>query len=312
MFGYEKADEGIGLNVFKFLLPGYRWKVFKDLMRVYSGEWGFVAAYEVKTKDGRPFWAETLGRKIRYQGKAAELVILRDITERRRMEEALYEAKRDLEKKVEERTKEIKAANEELRESFEKVRRLLKGAIDALSSAVEARDRYTAGHQERVAKLACAIGVKMGLSEEQVNGLYMASVVHDIGKIRVPAALLSKIEPLTEEEFEIIYSHAQCGYEILKTIEFPWPVARIVQQHHERMDGSGYPLGLSGKDILLEARILAVADVVEAISFPRPYRKALGLETALKEISDKKGVHYDPDVVEACLKVFEDSDFKLE
>ncbi|MDP8258349.1 MAG: HD domain-containing protein [Candidatus Aadella gelida] len=312
MFGYEKADDGIGLNVFKFLAPEYRWRVIKDLVRVFSGNWGFVAVYKVLTKDGDPFWVETLGRKIKYQGKVAELIILRNVTERREMEEAIENAKHDLEKKVEERTEEINRTNEELQHSVEKVEKLLKGAIDALSSAVEARDRYTAGHQERVAKLACAIGRKMGLPEEQINGLYMASVVHDIGKIRVPAALLSKEGPLLREEYEIIYTHAQCGYDILKTIEFPWPVARIVQQHHEKMDGSGYPLGLSGKNILLEARILAVADVVEAISFPRPYREALGIDYALREIFEKKGNLYDVDVVDACISLFREKKFTFD
>jgi putative nucleotidyltransferase with HDIG domain len=177
---------------------------------------------------------------------------------------------------------------------------------------VERRDPYTAGHQHRVANLAAAIANEIGLSEEQIDGVRMASVIHDLGKIHVPAEILSRPGRLTENEFSIIKTHPQTGYDILKTEEFPWPVAQIVLQHHERMDGSGYPSSLSGEEILLEARILAVADVVEAMASHRPYRPALGIDKALEEISKNKGVLYDAKVADACLRLFTEKGFKFE
>jgi len=183
------------------------------------------------------------------------------------------------------------------------LRRSLKGTIHALASAVEMKDPYTAGHQRRVAGLACTIAREMSLSGEKIAGICMAGMVHDVGKINVPAEVLSKPSQLTGTEFDLIKMHPQDGYNVLKEIEFPWPVAQIVLQHHERMDGSGYPQGLKGDDILLEARILAVADVVEAMSSHRPYRPALGIDKAMEEIRKNKGKLYDPDVVASCLRV---------
>jgi len=197
---------------------------------------------------------------------------------------------------------ERKWAEGELKQSFEK-RRSLKGAIHALASAVEMKDPHTAGHQRRVAGLACVIAKDMGLSDEKIAGICMAGMVHDVGKINVPAEVLSKAGSLNGTEFDLIKMHPQDGYNVLKEIEFPWPVAQIVLQHHERMDGSGYPQGLKGDDILLEARILAVADVVEAMSSHRPYRPALGIDKAMEEIRKNKGKLYDPDVVASCLRV---------
>ncbi len=173
------------------------------------------------------------------------------------------------------------------------------------------RDPYTAGHQKRVTDLACAIAEEMSLSKEQIEGLQMAGLIHDVGKILVPAEILSKPGRLTEIDFSMIETHPKVGYDILKTIEFPYPVAQIVIQHHERMDGSGYPAGLTGKEILLEARILAVADVVEAIASHRPYRPALGQDKAIEEISQNRGVLYDPKAVDACLKVLSTNKVKL-
>ena len=177
-------------------------------------------------------------------------------------------------------------------------------AITAIASTVEMRDPYTAGHQRRVSDLAVKIAAEMGLSLERIEGLRMACVVHDIGKIHVPAEILSNPGTLTEAEFEIIKTHPKVGFEILKGIDFPWPVAEIVYQHHEKLDGSGYPRGLKGDEILLEARILTVADVVEAMSSHRPYRPLLGVFPALQEITQHKGTLYDLQVVDACLRVF--------
>lgn len=204
----------------------------------------------------------------------------------------------DLENIVEERTSSLREANIQL----EKV---MKGTIRAMAYTVETRDPYTAGHQLRVAELSRAIAIEMGLPEDQVEGIYMAGTIHDLGKISVPAEILSKPGRITEIEFSLIKIHPQSGHDILKSIEFSWPIAQITLQHHERIDGSGYPQGLSGKDILIEARILAVADVVEAMASHRPYRPSLGVEPAIEEISQKKGTFFDPEVVEACLRVFE-------
>jgi PAS domain S-box-containing protein len=208
---------------------------------------------------------------------------------------------------------EVERAQEELRHSYAQLRRTFEGTIHVLVSAIEMRDPYTAGHQRRVTQLVCAIAKEMGLSDERIEGLRMAGLIHDIGKISVPAEVLSKPGPLSDLEYGLIQAHTQVGYDVLNgTIEFPWPVAQIVLQHHERMDGSGYPQGLSGEEILLEARILAVADVVEAMASHRPYRSALGIEKALEEISQNRGILYDPEVVDACLKLFTEKGFRFE
>jgi len=193
----------------------------------------------------------------------------------------------------------------ERKRAAQKIEVLLNQVVMAFSSAMELRDPYTAGHQRRVTELALAIAQEMGLSGEQLKGLQVASLLHDIGKgLFVPAEILSKPGQLTVWEMALIKIHPQAGYEVLKKVDFPWPVAEIVHQHHERLDGSGYPQGLKDKDILLEAKIIAVADVVEAMSSHRPYRPSLGTEKALEEIEAQKGVLYDPQVVEACLRVF--------
>lgn len=188
----------------------------------------------------------------------------------------------------------------------------LVGTVDAIARAVEARDPYTAGHQRRVASLACAIAKRMGLDEDRIEGIRMGATIHDIGKIQVPAELLVKPTKLTEIEYMMIQNHAPVGYEILKDIKFPWPVADIAHQHHERMDGSGYPQGLKGEEICLEARIVAVADVVEAMATHRPYKTALGIEVALDEIKQNKGILYDTEAVNACLEVFAEDNFHFE
>ena len=205
-----------------------------------------------------------------------------------------------------------KKTEEELKKSFEQQKIAMEGTVRAIAYTVETRDPYTAGHQRRVTKLACAIGEEMKLSRDQIEGLRMSGELHDIGKIHVPAEILSKPGQISEAEYTIIKTHSQVGHDILKTIEFPWPVAKIVLQHHERIDGSGYPLGLKAKDILLEAKILAVADVIEAMATHRPYRPALSIEVSLREISKNKGKLYDSEVAESCLKVFKEKKFKLE
>jgi len=187
----------------------------------------------------------------------------------------------------------------------------LEDTVRAIATIAEMRDPYTAGHQVRVADLAAAIATHMELSAEQVHAIHLAGVVHDLGKIQIPAEILSKPGRITDIEFSLIKVHPQAGYDILKDIAFPWPIAQMVLQHHERLDGSGYPQGLKGDAILLEARILSVADVVEAMSSHRPYRPDLGIEVALAEITKQRGVHYDPQVVDACLAVFREQGYQL-
>ncbi|HKI62656.1 MAG TPA: HD domain-containing phosphohydrolase [Mariprofundaceae bacterium] len=203
-------------------------------------------------------------------------------------------------------------ASQALEESSSQLQRALEGTIAAVARMVESRDPYTAGHQQRVARLAAAIAREMGLSSAVVRGIELGSSIHDIGKIQLPAEILSKPGRLTEIEYQLVKAHPEEGYKILKDIEFPWPVAEIAYQHHERLDGSGYPQGLKGDDIHLEARIVAVADVVEAMSSHRPYRAGLGVEAALDEIMKGRGVGYDADVVDACLKVIETKTFTFE
>lgn len=212
---------------------------------------------------------------------------------------------------MQERELQRRAAEAALLEHQVKLRRSLEGTVEAIAATVETRDPYTAGHQRRVADLARAIGREMGLSEDVQEGLHFGALIHDLGKVQIPAEILSKPTKLTKLEFELIKVHPQAGYDIIKGIEFPWPVAAMVHQHHERLDGSGYPQGLKGDAIALEARILAVADVVEAMASHRPYRPGLGIEAALKEIEAKRGIWFDPAPVDACLRLFREKRFSL-
>lgn len=232
------------------------------------------------TKDGEQFPVEVHTTDLEYQGRRAWISIVRDITVRRRAQEALQKS--------------------------------LNGTIQAIGQTTEMRDPYTAGHQRRVTLLASAIAREMGLSEEQVEGIRVAGLMHDIGKMSVPAEILSKPSRLTEIEFGLIKAHPQVAYDILQTVEFPWPAAQIVLQHHERMDGSGYPQGLKAEEIMIEARILSVADVVEAMASHRPYRPALGIDKALEEITQNKGALYDSEVVDACLRLFTEEGFEFQ
>ena len=216
-----------------------------------------------------------------------------------------------LEKKVEERTKKLKENENKLTNTLGKLRKTLGATIHAMELTVETRDPYTAGHQRRVADLARAIASEMHLSINQIDGIRMAGVIHDLGKICEPAEILNKPGRLTEVEFSLIKTHPKVGYDILKQIDFSRPVALIVLQHHERINGSGYPQGISGNDILLEARIMAVADVVEAMASHRPYRAALGIDKALEEIEMNRGILYDPKAVDACLRLFNKKGYQL-
>jgi HD-GYP domain-containing protein (c-di-GMP phosphodiesterase class II) len=202
---------------------------------------------------------------------------------------------------------ERKQALQQLQQSREKMQETLNDTVQVLASAVETKDPYTAGHQQRVAELACAIAAVMGLTPDQIEGLRVMGCLHDIGKIAVPAEILCKPGKISEIEFNIIKLHPQAGHDIVKAIKFPWPVSQGILQHHERLNGSGYPQGLYDHNILLEAKILAVSDVVEAMTSFRPYRPALGIEKALEEITQNNGKLYDPEVVDTCLTIYQNS-----
>ncbi len=197
------------------------------------------------------------------------------------------------------------------KQAEERLKKTMNATIDTMSNMIEAKDPYTSGHQHRVCQLAVPLARELGLSEDKVEGIRIASLIHDIGKIGIPTEILSKPTRLTDMEFILIKDHSQIGYDILKSIDFPWPVARIVLQHHERLNGTGYPNKLKGDEIILEAKIIGVADVVEAMSSHRPYRPALGIDKALGEISKNKGTLYEPEVVDACIKLFKEKRFKF-
>ncbi len=202
-------------------------------------------------------------------------------------------------------------SEQKLQQSYQKLKKTMDATIDTMSKIIEAKDPYTSGHQHRVYQLAVPLAQELGLSKDKVEGIRIASLIHDIGRIGLPTEILNKPGKLNDMEFGLIKGHSQIGYDILKSIDFSYPIARIILQHHERLNGSGYPNNIKGDKILLEARIVGVADVVEAISSHRPYRPALGIDAALKEISKNKGTLYDPEVVDACLKLFKEKEFKF-
>ncbi|NCC98074.1 MAG: HD domain-containing protein, partial [Synergistales bacterium] len=226
----------------------------------------------------------------------------RKVDQLTKSERELTVYKDKLERLVDLRTAELGEANSRLSRS-------LLGVVDAMGKVVESRDPYTAGHQRRVASIASTIARRLGLSEDDVEGVRIAGLVHDIGKIAIPAEILTKPARLNKLEFRMVQTHPDAGYDMLQSIDFPWPVAEMVRQHHERMDGSGYPRGIKGDEILIGARCLAVADVVEAISSHRPYRPGLGLEEARLELETNRGTIYDPQVVDVCISMMDEGDF---
>lgn len=247
-----------------------------------------VMELEYYHKDGSTRWTETIVSGVRDEQGALVAIhgMNRDITDH-------------------------KKAREELHETLDRLSKAMSTTIHVLAAAVEARDPYTAGHQIRAADLACAIAAEMGMSREKIDGIGMVGSIHDIGKLSVPAALLTKSSKLTNIEFSLIKEHAEKGHEMLMGVESSWPLAEIVYQHHERMDGSGYPRKLKDEEILMEARILAVADVVEAMASHRPYRPALGIDAALEEIEKNSGILYDKAVASACLRLFRKKGYHL-
>jgi len=289
MWNYDSADELIDRNVMDFVHASYHEKAIHLMTEMTNGNLTGAAEFLMVRKGGSHFYAEANANILRdaNNNQIGILYFERDITGRRQ-------------------------AEEELQNTLNSLRKAVNTTIQVLVAAIEVRDPYTAGHQRRVADLACAIATEMGHSPEMVEGIRMAGCIHDIGKLSLPAEILSKPTKLTELEFALIKEHSQSGYEILKDVESPWPLAEMVYQHHERMDGSGYPRKLRGNDIIIEARILAVADVVEAIASNRPYRPSLGIDPALAEIEKNKGIFYDDAVVEAGLRLFREKGFNLE
>lgn len=278
LLGYDR--ENISSMDFSSLLPPEQLpQAMQQLAEIVGG--GLqkeIMEYKIRRKDGEYLDFEIRSSLVYHDGKPSAIMgVARDITERK--------------------------------QSVERLRKAVGATVRAMALVVETRDPYTAGHQRRVADLARSIASEMGLSKQQIDGIRTASAIHDIGKISVPTEILSKPTRLSDTEFSLIKLHPQSGYDVLKDIEFPWPVARMVLEHHERVDGSGYPNGLKGEDILLESRIIAVADVVEAIASHRPYRSALGIEAALEEIINSRGAQFDPDAVDACLRLFKEKGY---
>ena len=261
----------------------------------------------------KPFYRQEIiqfstALSVKWQAERQLLVLhaeLETLVEKRTA--ALVESNKRLKREIETR----KHVQAELEQSLQNLKKGMDSTIQAIAMTVEKRDPYTSGHQMRVAALTRAIAEKIGLAEDQIEGAYMAASLHDIGKIALPAEILSKPIQLTDIEISLIQAHAQAGYDILKGIEFPWPIADIIIQHHERMDGSGYPQGLAGDSISIEARIIGVCDVVETMSSHRPYRPSMGIGRALEEITRNSGPLYDADVVTACLKVFTEQNFEF-
>jgi len=282
---YELMQTVTDISQHLYVHPDDRKRLLKLVDR-----YGAVTDFETEfyRKNGTRVWLsvsmhavrDAQGKILHYQG------MIQDITEKKKMEV-------------------------ERQEHLRKIRKALGATINAMAVAVETRDPYTAGHQRRVADLARAIATEMKLPADQIEGLRMASIIHDIGKISIPSEILTKPTQLSQLEYNLIKTHPSSGYAILKDIEFPWPIARIVLEHHERIDGSGYPAGLTGNQMLTESKILAVADVVEAISSHRPYRAAYGTEAALKEIERGRGTLYDADAVDACLRLFREKHYIL-
>jgi PAS domain S-box-containing protein len=264
-------------------------RAIEECQAALRGEQDFDTDFRVLHPDGVVVNIKANGLVLRdEEGKPLRMIGLNiDITERKRQEK-------------------------QLQDTLESIRKAVNTTIQVMISTIEARDPYTSGHQSRSADLARAIATEMGLPQEQIEGLRMAGSIHDIGKLSIPAEILSKPTKLSDLEFSMIKEHARKGYEMLKDVESPWPLAEIVYQHHERMDGSGYPRNLKGGEILMEARILAVADAVEAMASHRPYRAGLGIDAALNEIEKNRGIFYDEAVVDACLRLFREKGFMLE
>lgn len=287
MFGFTGESEVTGCKVQDLIARGWREQVLDNMNRRLSGDCHRTRLeFVAQRRDGSEFEVSVDGAVSSYRGRPALVGLIEDMSEQQRTADALkaYVSKLEL---------------------------AVLGTVQVASSMVEMRDPYTAGHERRVGEIAAAVGHRMGLDSHRVDGLRIIGQVHDIGKIGIPAEILSKPGRLSRSEMDLIREHSQKGYDILKSVEYPWPIAEVVLQHHERMDGSGYPQGLSGNEIRVEARIMAVADTIEAMSAHRPYRAGLGVDAALREIERGCGQQYDGATAEACLSLFRDDGFQL-
>jgi len=286
IFGYG-SQELEGIPFLPLIAPNDRAIVLDQIDRLVTRQSAVCSAeFTAIRKDGATVIVGAQGRLADDAGRPLIMGVLQDITEKRRLQESelVYRAK---------------------------LERSMLGTAEAVARMVELRDPYTAGHERRVGEIAAAIAKKLGWDTDRQEGLRIAGSVHDVGKISVPSGILTKPGRLSSVEFELVKTHAQQGYEILRDIDFPWPVAEVARQHHERMNGSGYPRGLKGAEILPEARVLAVADVVESMASHRPYRPALGLDEALEEIERNSSKLYDPDAADACIEMFREDGLGL-
>ena len=287
IFGYDSVDDLIGREVLPLIIEKDRSTAVENIRRRIEGEDASVNyEFTALRKDGSMIDVSVHGARGTYQGHPAIIGLLQDISEKKR-------------------------ADEQIQLHVKQLEMALTSTVEVAMTLSELRDPYTAGHERRVAQIAAALGAELGFDENRQEGLRAAGHLHDVGKITIPAEILSKPGKLSSIEYQLVQGHSQASYEVLKTVAFPWPVAQVALQHHERIDGSGYPQGLKGESILLEARIMAVADIVEAMSSHRPYRAALGIETALTEIERGCGTSYDPAVVDACLRMFREKGYRL-
>ena len=287
IFGYGSAEELIGREASSLVAENDRNAVVENIRRQIIGK-SAIASYDFTgvRKDGSTIDVGVHGARATHRGWPAIIGLLQDISEKKR-------------------------AEEQIRRHMAQLETAFMSTVQVATTLSEMRDPYTAGHERRVAEIAVAIGAELGFDSRQREGLRVAGYLHDIGKITIPSEILSKPGRLTPIELDLIRGHAQASYDVLKAVEFPWPVAGVALQHHERIDGSGYPQGLEGEAILIEARIMAVADVVEAMSSHRPYRPGLGIEVALAEIERGRGTSYDADAVDACLRLFREKHYQF-
>jgi PAS domain S-box-containing protein len=287
IFGYASPAELVGRDSLSYVVEKDRGAVLDTRRLIEGGSPSKDLNFTGMRKDGTMIQIGAHSSRATYQGQPAVIGLVQDISEKTR-------------------------AEDEIKRYVSAIQNAFMSTVEVARTLSEMRDPYTAGHERRVGRTAAAIGAELGFDERRIEGLRVAGYLHDIGKITIPAEILSKPTKLSPIEFRLIQGHPQAGYEVLKAVTFPWPVAEVALQHHERMDGTGYPQGLKGEAILLEARIMAVADVVEAISSHRPYRPGLGIEKALAEIVRGRGSAYDPTVADACLRLFRERLYRLE
>ena len=287
IIGHGSPDELVGTDLLQWVSENDRARVAENMCQLTEREQKSIAfSFNAVRHDGILIDICANAAYATHEGRPSIVGILLDISEKKR-------------------------AAKELQRYVRQLKTALNSTVEVATIISEMRDPYTVGHERRVAEIAVAIGTKLGFNADRLEGLQVAGHLHDIGKMTVPAEILTRPGKLRATEFLLIQEHPQAGYDVLKGVEFPWPVAQVALQHHERMDGTGYPLGLKGKSILLEARIIAVADVVEAMFSHRPYRPGLGIVMALAEIEHGRGTVYDADVVDACLHLFRDEGYEL-